>query len=89
MTHTVKLTPLQKWGLTVLSTILAAGAAGSFATAIQVRDLARSNKQRLDAIEADHVSLEKIRAVFRDEFDRGIGPIQEDIRELKRKVDDR
>lgn len=83
----IQFTGMQKWIGGIIATVLGAGAIGSFATAIQVRDLARSNKQRLDAIESDMVDLENVRNVLDQVLDRRLQPIQSDIHEVKMKVE--
>lgn len=90
----IQFTAIQKIVIGLIITLLGAFAVGAFGVAWNTREMVIANSARLDHIEKTRFTnkdamalVESLRVIVRTEVDRALHPIQEDIRELKTKVD--
>lgn len=90
----IQFTAIQKIVIGVTISILGAVATGALGVAWNTREMVVLNSARIDHIEKTRFTnkdamalVESLRIIVRTEIDRALLPIQEDIRELKAKVD--
>jgi len=86
----IVLTVQQKVLIGLLTAVLSGIATGALGIAWNTREMVKSHEARLDQIDSTRFTeadgllmIETIRQIVRDEIDRSVAPLKEDINEMK------